>query len=93
MSTPGYFRGVIEDTYDWSATGHYVLDATTVNNLYFPRTTDIITLSSLSENIRCWAEWDNSTGQKNWKIYISDFSFAGKVYFRLQSSLINRTGV
>ena len=83
MSTPGYWKGEIPDTYDWLASKFYTLDASSVNSLYFPRTTDIITLTPHGESIRCWTEWDNTA--QNWKVYISDFSFVGKIYYRLRS--------
>ncbi len=83
MSVRTYWKSVIEDTHDWSSQSFYVLDASSVNSLYFPRPTDIITLTPTSESIRCWSEWDGS-GQR-WKVYVSDPTFIGKIYYRLQA--------
>jgi len=83
MSSSGYFKGEIPGTFDWVSDKYYTLDASTVNSLYFPRETDIITLSPYGESVKCWAEWRSS--EKHWRIHISDFSFIGKVYFRLKS--------
>ena len=83
MSTPGYWKSVIEDTHDWALNPFYVLDASSVNSGYFPRETDIITLSPTSESVKCWPEWDSIN--QRWKIYVSDLSFVGKVYYRLRS--------
>ena len=88
MSAP-YFRGVIDETFDWTNPGFYEINASSFNTIYFPRANDIITLSAFNENIRCWPEWDSSN--QRWKIYVSDMSFVGKVYYRLQSSAIDRT--
>ena len=83
MSNTGYYRSVIEDTYDWAAERKYVLNNSSVNSLYLPRETDIITVSAQLDNIKCWTVWDTSA--KQWEIHISDLSFVGKVYYRLQA--------
>ena len=83
MSTPGYWKGEIDDTYDWVGQKFYSLNAASVNSLYFPRSTDIITLTPSSESITCWTEWNNS--DQRWEIYISDLTFIGKIYYRLRS--------
>jgi len=85
MSDLSYFRSEIDMSEFTTTNGisHYVLDSTSVNSSYFPRETDIITVSPKSggANINCWVEWSTD----HWRIYISDQSYSGKIHYRLKS--------
>ena len=81
MSDVSYIRKEINAT-DFT-NGVFVLDSSSVDSTYIPRSTDIITVtpSSAGANIKCWVEFVSS----EWRIYLSDLTYTGKVYYRLKS--------
>ena len=81
MSDLSYIRKEI-DAGDFT-NGIYVLDASSVDSTYIPRSTDIITVtpSAAGANIKCWVEFVSS----EWRIYLSDITYEGKVHYRLKS--------
>ncbi len=88
MSDLSYFRNVIDVSDFTSISGDFFfkLWAPSVDATYIPRETDIITVSpkSSTANVRCWVEFV-AGGNPYWKIYVSDRTYVGKIYYRLKS--------